>query len=74
MAYIVIVIPKHLLVLFQGLYCEVRQFLNYVKEIHGGTFRQVALSGLLESLHKTTYEKEKPKTMNIMRYRTSNMM
>ena len=31
----------------QGLYCDVRQFINYVKEIHGGVFRRVALFGLM---------------------------
>ncbi|ESO92838.1 hypothetical protein LOTGIDRAFT_232936 [Lottia gigantea] len=35
-----------------GLFCDVRQFTSYVKEIHGGTYRRIALSGLLDSLQK----------------------
>jgi len=34
----------------QTLYCDVRHLLTYVKEIHGGTFRRVALSALLDAL------------------------
>lgn len=32
-----------------NLYCEVRQLITYVKEAHGGIFRRVALSGILDS-------------------------
>lgn len=32
-----------------SLYCEVRQLMTYVKEAHGGIFRRVALSGILDS-------------------------
>ncbi|XP_039303974.1 protein unc-80 homolog isoform X12 [Solenopsis invicta] len=32
-----------------SLYCDVRQLMTYVKEAHGGIFRRVALSGILES-------------------------
>ncbi|XP_072743186.1 protein unc-80 homolog isoform X2 [Anoplolepis gracilipes] len=32
-----------------GLYCDVRQLITYVKEAHGGIFRRVALSGILDS-------------------------
>lgn len=32
-----------------SLYCEVRQFINYVRTQHGSTFRNVALNGLIES-------------------------
>ncbi|XP_043466068.1 protein unc-80 homolog isoform X3 [Leptopilina heterotoma] len=31
------------------LYCDVRQFMTYVKEAHGGIFRRVVLSGILDS-------------------------
>jgi hypothetical protein len=31
------------------MFCDVRQLITYFKEIHGGTFRRVALSGLLDS-------------------------
>ncbi|XP_059153938.1 protein unc-80 homolog isoform X2 [Physella acuta] len=39
-----------------SLFCDVRQLMAYVKEIHGGTFRRVALSGLLDSLQKVRRE------------------
>ncbi|KAL0104477.1 hypothetical protein PUN28_017301 [Cardiocondyla obscurior] len=32
-----------------NLYCDVRQLMTYVKEAHGGVFRRVALSGILDS-------------------------
>ncbi|XP_035727928.1 protein unc-80 homolog isoform X9 [Vespa mandarinia] len=32
-----------------GVYCDLRQFMTYVKEAHGGIFRRVALSGILDS-------------------------
>ncbi|XP_015178627.1 PREDICTED: protein unc-80 homolog isoform X2 [Polistes dominula] len=32
-----------------ALYCDLRQFMTYVKEAHGGIFRRVALSGILDS-------------------------
>ncbi|XP_055887561.1 protein unc-80 homolog isoform X2 [Biomphalaria glabrata] len=35
-----------------SLFCDVRQLMAYVKEVHGGTFRRLALSGLLDSLQK----------------------
>lgn len=34
------------------MFCDMRQFIAYVKEIHGGTFRRVELSGLLDSYEK----------------------
>lgn len=34
----------------QALYCDVRQFVNYVYENDGNTFRKVALSALLDSV------------------------
>ncbi|XP_036354476.1 protein unc-80 homolog isoform X2 [Octopus sinensis] len=46
-----------------SLFCDVRQLISHVKEVHGGTLRRVALSGLLDSLErlrkKKTVEKEK---------------
>ncbi|GFR73729.1 Unc-80-like protein [Elysia marginata] len=39
-----------------SLFCDIRQLMVYVKEIHGGTFRRVALSGLLDSLQKVKRE------------------
>ncbi|XP_032667266.1 protein unc-80 homolog isoform X6 [Odontomachus brunneus] len=32
-----------------NLYCDVRQLMTYVKEAHGGIFRRVSLSGILDS-------------------------
>lgn len=32
-----------------SLYCEVRQFISYVRNYHGAVFRDVALSGVIES-------------------------
>ena len=52
--------------LFQGLYCDVKQFLNYIKETKGGTFRRVALSGLLDAVDRTPGKK--PKTTKVVRY------
>lgn len=52
-----------LLLFHQSLFCDVRQLISHVKEVHGGTLRRVALSGLLDSLErlrkKKTVEKEK---------------
>lgn len=31
------------------LYCNLRKFMTYVKEVHGGVFRRVVLSGILDS-------------------------
>ena len=39
-----------IVVVMQSLYCDVRQLLTYVKEIHGGTFRKVALAALIDAL------------------------
>jgi hypothetical protein len=32
-----------------ALYCDIRQFMSYIKETHGGVFRRVALSSILDS-------------------------
>ncbi|KAL8568215.1 hypothetical protein ACOMHN_027738 [Nucella lapillus] len=39
-----------------SLFCDVRQLMAYIKEVHGGTYRRVALSGLLDSLQKLRRE------------------
>ncbi|XP_076436361.1 protein unc-80 homolog isoform X3 [Babylonia areolata] len=39
-----------------GLFCDVRQLMAYIKEVHGGTYRRVALSGLLDTLQKLRRE------------------
>ncbi|KAK0161490.1 hypothetical protein PV327_009955 [Microctonus hyperodae] len=33
-------------------YCDIKQFITYVKEAHGGVFRRVALSGILDASDK----------------------
>ncbi|XP_071950483.1 protein unc-80 homolog isoform X2 [Antedon mediterranea] len=42
----------------ESLYCEVRQMLNYIKEAHGGVFRRVAFSGLIDSSGKGEQSKD----------------
>lgn len=37
-----------------SMYCDIRQLIGYIRDNHGGTFRRVALSGLLESLESVT--------------------
>lgn len=32
-----------------AIYCDIKQFMSYVKEAHGGVFRRVALSSILDS-------------------------
>ncbi|KAK7808765.1 hypothetical protein U0070_002329, partial [Myodes glareolus] len=35
-----------------GLYCDIRQLVQFIKEAHGNVFRRVALSALLDSAEK----------------------
>lgn len=51
----------------KGLFCDIRQLLNYIKETHGGTFRRIALSGLMDAL-KPLATKEKESTKKIIRH------
>ena len=44
--------PKSFLVFKQGLYCDIRQLVQFIKEAHGNVFRRVALSALLDSAEK----------------------
>ncbi|KAM6945754.1 LOW QUALITY PROTEIN: protein unc-80 homolog [Aplochiton taeniatus] len=49
-----------------GLYCDIRQLVQFIKESHGNVFRRVALSALLDSAEKVATpkkpeEKEEPK-------------
>ncbi|XP_028832106.1 protein unc-80 homolog isoform X5 [Denticeps clupeoides] len=37
-----------------GLYCDIRQLVQFIKESHGNVFRRVALSALLDSTEKIT--------------------
>lgn len=36
----------------KGLYCDIRQLVQFIKESHGNVFRRVALSALLDSAEK----------------------
>lgn len=42
----------------QGLYCDIRQLVQFIKEAHGNVFRRVALSALLDSAEKVTATKK----------------
>ncbi|XP_056884493.1 protein unc-80 homolog isoform X21 [Takifugu flavidus] len=41
-----------------GLYCDIRQLVQFIKEAHGNVFRRVALSALLDSAEKITTAKK----------------
>ncbi|XP_077449697.1 protein unc-80 homolog isoform X18 [Stigmatopora argus] len=41
-----------------GLYCDIRQLVQFIKEAHGNVFRRVALSALLDSAEKVTAAKK----------------
>ncbi|KAG7280341.1 hypothetical protein CRUP_024133 [Coryphaenoides rupestris] len=41
-----------------GLYCDIRQLVQFIKESHGNVFRRVALSALLDSAEKVTTTKK----------------
>ncbi|XP_061164273.1 protein unc-80 homolog isoform X1 [Saccostrea echinata] len=43
------------------LFCDIRQLMTYVKEVHGGTFRRVELSGLLDSTMKLKKQEKESK-------------
>ncbi|KAA0713172.1 Protein unc-80 -like protein [Triplophysa tibetana] len=65
-----------------GLYCDIRQLVQFIKESHGNVFRRVALSALLDSAEKlnTTKKPEDKdeakasgkKSVNQTRQETSN--
>lgn len=42
----------------QGLYCDIRQLVQFIKEAHGNVFRRVALSALLDSAEKVATTKK----------------
>jgi len=52
----------------QALYCDVRQLMTYVKEAHGGVFRRVALSGLLDSANRPHRKEPNTQTTRVVRY------
>ncbi|KFQ54556.1 Protein unc-80, partial [Nestor notabilis] len=45
-----------------GLYCDIRQLVQFIKEAHGNVFRRVALSALLDSAEKLTPGKKPEET------------
>lgn len=54
-----------------ALYSDVRQLITFVKNSHGGTFRRVALSGVLDVTpkpHKKAYDLQ---TTRVVRYNTT---
>ena len=57
----------HLECLLQNLMCDVRQLMTYVKEAHGGVFRRVALSGLLECATKPNRKERVTQTTRVIK-------
>uniref|UniRef100_A0A8D2LZS7 Unc-80 homolog, NALCN channel complex subunit n=1 Tax=Varanus komodoensis TaxID=61221 RepID=A0A8D2LZS7_VARKO len=45
-----------------GLYCDIRQLVQFIKEAHGNVFRRVALSALLDSAEKLVPGKKAEET------------
>ncbi|RZF41260.1 hypothetical protein LSTR_LSTR010488, partial [Laodelphax striatellus] len=52
----------------QGLYCDVRLLMTYVKEAHGGVFRRVALSGLLDTAMRPHRKEPAVQTTRVIRH------
>ncbi|XP_046670285.1 uncharacterized protein LOC124360589 isoform X5 [Homalodisca vitripennis] len=50
------------------LYCDVRQLMTYVKEAHGGVFRRVALSGLIDVAVRPHRKEPKSQTTRVIRH------
>lgn len=53
--------------MFQPLYCDVRQLMTYIKEAHGGVFRRVALSGLIDATNRPN-KKQDVQTTRVIRH------
>ncbi|XP_021940294.1 protein unc-80 homolog isoform X4 [Zootermopsis nevadensis] len=51
-----------------ALYCDVRQLMTYIKEAHGGVFRRVALSGLLESASRPHRKEPNTQTTRVIKH------
>ncbi|XP_066154738.1 protein unc-80 homolog isoform X3 [Euwallacea fornicatus] len=51
-----------------GLYCEIRQLITYVKEGHGGAFRRVALSALIDTAQKNNKKEGRMQTTRVIRH------
>jgi protein unc-80 len=57
-----------------SLYCDVRQLMTYVKEAHGGIFRRVALSGILESADRPNKRcNSNMQTTRVIRFMNKNI-
>ncbi|XP_069159541.1 protein unc-80 homolog isoform X1 [Procambarus clarkii] len=50
-----------------AVYCDVRQLLAYTREGHGGVFRRVALSGLIDSADRPHKHRQKLQTTRVVR-------
>ncbi|CAH1135888.1 unnamed protein product [Ceutorhynchus assimilis] len=51
-----------------GLYCEIRQLMTYVKEVHGGAFRRVALSALIDTAERNNKRDGPVQTTRVIRH------
>lgn len=56
--------------LSQAVYCDVRQLLGYIRDGHGGVFRRVALSGLIDSADRPHKQSQKLQTTRVIRFVT----
>ncbi|KAH1025785.1 hypothetical protein HUJ05_010443 [Dendroctonus ponderosae] len=51
-----------------GLFCEIRQLMTYVKEGHGGAFRRVALSALIDTAERNSKNEGRVQTTRVIRH------
>ncbi|CAB0043579.1 unnamed protein product [Trichogramma brassicae] len=51
-----------------ALYCDVRQLMTYIKEAHGGVFRRVALSCILDSADRPNRVRSEPHQAKVIRH------
>ncbi|GLV31802.1 uncoordinated 80 [Carabus blaptoides fortunei] len=51
-----------------AIYCEIRQLMTYIKEGHGGTFRRVALSALLDTANRPNKKEANMQTTRVIRH------
>ena len=54
--------------LSQAVYCDVRQLLGYIHDGHGGVFRRVILSGLIDSADRPHKQRQKLQTTRVIRF------
>ncbi|GLG97294.1 Protein unc-80 homolog [Gryllus bimaculatus] len=54
-----------------SLYSDVRLLMTYIKEAHGGVFRRVALSGLLDSSNRPHRKEPDTQTTRVIRFATA---